>query len=288
FFFSGAVELIVFATTWLPSVDLNKYPIYPQNPICSFLASDTTGSRFVTWREASLDPYILANNLSNVFHINDVHGYESLTPRSMTILLREYERNDTLDLRLLGLSDVRYIVVGKRPIDTTNLRKVFAADSLTIYENLLAKPRAYMAYSSQTVSSDSEVIEKMYDGKFDGRTALFVKENIPQLSDSNYTDVSQIRYDRLADEEIRLTVETQRKGMLILTDTYYPGWQCYINGEEVPIFRANYSMRAVPLQAGSSSVVFKFEPKSFRVGWMISAASSIIWIIGFLFLRRKP
>ncbi len=56
---------------------------------------------------------------------------------------------------------------------------------------------------------------------------------------------------------------------LVLTDTYYPGWRATVNDRAVPVAVANYAFRAVPVPAGASTVVFSYEPTSYRLGLFI-------------------
>ncbi|HEX5315054.1 MAG TPA: hypothetical protein VFX22_00265, partial [Candidatus Kapabacteria bacterium] len=129
-----SLQLILFATMWLPRVDTGVFPAYPPNPIITFLHSQPQGNRFMAWRNAATDPYILAPNASNAYHIEDFSGYESLTAPSMSVLYRRYIPSDSLDLRLLGLSSVKWIVARTFVPTSSNVRPVFSADGLTVYQ----------------------------------------------------------------------------------------------------------------------------------------------------------
>jgi uncharacterized membrane protein YfhO len=51
-------------------------------------------------------------------------------------------------------------------------------------------------------------------------------------------------------------------GLLVLHDTYYPGWIAEIDGRLAPILRADELFRAVELPAGTHRVMFRFTPFS--------------------------
>jgi uncharacterized membrane protein YfhO len=59
-----------------------------------------------------------------------------------------------------------------------------------------------------------------------------------------------------------VTVEAKlpRAGFLVLSDTYFPGWTAAVDGRETPIYRANYTFRAVALPAGAHTVTFSYRP----------------------------
>ncbi|WP_066632073.1 YfhO family protein [Labilibacter marinus] len=81
--------------------------------------------------------------------------------------------------------------------------------------------------------------------------------------------------------------------LAVFSQVYYPkGWKAFIDGEEVDIKRANYVLRAVMLKAGKHKLEFKFEPKSFAIGQMISLISSLIILalialVAFKAYRKK-
>lgn len=62
---------------------------------------------------------------------------------------------------------------------------------------------------------------------------------------------------------------------------YYTGWKAYINNQEVPHCRANYVLRAMPLQAGNYDIVFKFEPESYQIGKILTIICSLLLTLAF-------
>jgi uncharacterized membrane protein YfhO len=68
-------------------------------------------------------------------------------------------------------------------------------------------------------------------------------------------------------------------GILVLADSYYPGWKAYVDGKEEKILRANLFFRAVSLSAGRHTVEFRYEPRSFAIGLAISVGTVIVLII---------
>jgi hypothetical protein len=81
-------------------------------------------------------------------------------------------------------------------------------------------------------------------------------------------------------------------GWLVLSDVWFPGWTCRVDGAEVPVYRANHAFRAVPVPAGAKRAEFTFSPRSYRVGWWISAFAVAVLVIvcagrfGFRAIRR--
>jgi uncharacterized membrane protein YfhO len=77
-------------------------------------------------------------------------------------------------------------------------------------------------------------------------------------------------------------------GILVLADSYYPGWKAYVNGKEEIIRRANLFFRAVPLPAGNHTVEFRYEPMSFRIGLTVSVATIVaLSLVSIVFALRQ-
>ena len=77
-------------------------------------------------------------------------------------------------------------------------------------------------------------------------------------------------------------------GILVLADSFYPGWNAYVNGRQEKIYRANLFFRAVRLSAGTHTVQFRYEPRSFAIGSAVSIITLlfIVAISILLYLRK--
>jgi hypothetical protein len=77
---------------------------------------------------------------------------------------------------------------------------------------------------------------------------------------------------------------------LVVADTYYPGWECQVDGAEVPIEAAHGCFRAVHLEPGKHHVEFRYRPHSFHVG-LFGSAMGVVLLAGMLrlgcWLQRK-
>ena len=85
-------------------------------------------------------------------------------------------------------------------------------------------------------------------------------------------------------------VQAQRAG-LVLTEVDYPGWKATIDGRPAKIERVNYLMRGVVVPPGKHTVEMRYEPKSWTVGWIITAFSLVILaalvVLGLVRRRRE-
>jgi uncharacterized membrane protein YfhO len=67
-----------------------------------------------------------------------------------------------------------------------------------------------------------------------------------------------------------LRVRASAPALLLLSDTYYPGWEAEVDGAPAPLLRADHTLRAVPVPAGSHAVRFRFRPGSMMIGFLLT------------------
>lgn len=82
---------------------------------------------------------------------------------------------------------------------------------------------------------------------------------------------------------VKLSVESENGGWLVMRDMWYPGWIGRVDGKRGEIFRADYLFRALPVPAGVHSVEFVYRPNSFTIGIIFS----IIGIVAIIYLHSK-
>jgi hypothetical protein len=94
---------------------------------------------------------------------------------------------------------------------------------------------------------------------------------------SNGVRVTSERHHR-----VNLDVETPENALLVLNDTFFPGWRVWVDGNAEKILRANYQFRAVAVPPGSHEVEFVYDPSSFKLGIL----GTLLGVIGCVVLLR--
>jgi hypothetical protein len=86
----------------------------------------------------------------------------------------------------------------------------------------------------------------------------------------------EARIVRYEPEEVAIDAVVASSALLVLTDTFYPGWRATVNGAPAPILRADHAFRGVRLEPGRHQVTFRYAPGSVRVGVAITLAAALI------------
>ena len=193
---------------------------------------------------------------------DDVAGVaRSLVPRSlmaMTPVLRERLR---LDLR-------RRFQAGAPPDPDPS--PVAAAD---IVENDDVLPRAYVVYDFEVVPL-SIALERVIDGSHDFHAGVLLDRDPGRWTRGSHAKALEPAViQSLEPERVEIDATPSAAGLLVLSDTFYPGWRATVDGSEVEIFRANGLFRAIRIPAGPHHVVFEYAPRSLRRGAWLSGLS---------------
>jgi hypothetical protein len=79
-----------------------------------------------------------------------------------------------------------------------------------------------------------------------------------------------------ADDALRFDVAATQNAMLLVTDLVYPGWKAYVDGAETPIYRGDALFRTIYIPAGRHAVEMRYRPRSFRLGLLVTLASTVV------------
>lgn len=190
--------------------------------------------------------------------------------------------------RLLGRMNVKY-VSSFQPLANEGivLRRHFPEYPSWLYELKDVLPRAYVVFDAVAEKNPRAVIERLASAEFDPTKAAILENKMdrPIGGKDCRGKAAIVRYKN---EYVAVDASLTCPGILVLADSYYPGWRVFTNGREGQVERVNLFFRGVLLPPGSHAIEFRFRPDSFVVGSAISIGS---WCALGLFLiaaLRKP
>lgn len=152
-----------------------------------------------------------------------------------------------------------------------------------IFENNEAQPRAFVVQNAVFKSNDTKILNVLNNKSFNWKSSVVISGHDHAVHyPPSENNVRIVNYNSTS---IKIMVNTTQPGFLVLSDTYYPGWNAYINGDRCNILRANYAFRALELPKGEKMVEFKYEPLSFYVGGLISSIALLV--LSIIFFIKK-
>ena len=202
---------------------------------------------------------------------------------------------------------------------------VWSSEGLVIYENQRAMPRACLLFntvgrgdieryvadnnadafahslervkglrnlapklSSGLSTSDSDSLAFLSMDGFNPRTMTLVEGGI-SLSNPQKTDPEKVQWKKVSNYEYAFHIPaTTSAAYLYLADSYFPGWEAFIDGVPTKIYRANYAFRAVHLPPGMErTVLMRYTPEGFYTGAIISIVALVGLALYAVFLMMK-
>ncbi|NIT57847.1 MAG: YfhO family protein, partial [Aliifodinibius sp.] len=160
-----------------------------------------------------------------------------------------------------------------------NYRMIHGGD-VKIYENLDVLPPTFIVHQTDIVPDVDSAIAKLRDPTFDVSTTMVRVahdgETNEMISLGQADPEDRVTIIDYTPEQIELATNTKSAGWLVLMDTYYPGWQAWIDETQTEIMEVNIMFRAVELPAGKHKLVLVYRPQSFYRGALLSGVSLLI------------
>lgn len=113
------------------------------------------------------------------------------------------------------------------------------------------------------------------------RTAIVEQQYAPLLGTAT-DSTGTVSMTRRLPNEVHYDVSSQRGGLVVFSEVFYPEWTATIDGRPAEIGRANYLLRALQMPAGAHKVVFTFKPQSIRTSEAVAYTAIGLLLIGFL------
>lgn len=133
------------------------------------------------------------------------------------------------------------------------------------------RPWATFAPAVLPAASEAEAYQQLVAAISTGSEAV-VLEGAPVLPASPGRVAG---FERSA-ERVRIEAESDGEGVLVVNDTWLPGWTATIDGQPVPLLRADVLVRAVQWPAGRHVVEMRYAPREVGVGLVLSAVGALI------------
>ncbi len=292
---------------------------YSGAPFISFLKDKLLHHERIFGYDAVLPP-----NWSSAFEIEDIRDQDAMYPGRFlsfmqafayglpvpNLVLTDHNLSTRLDgeepaidpcrsgdpwrvNRLWQLTSVQY-VLGTLPhnlSESTSLATQFSSPvydrEVKIFGVAKVLPRAAIFYNAECTATGEEALKRLLEPTLDVFRSAVIEsdQTLParQLPESAQScePAQIIEFGPL---QVQIVAKPSRKAVLVLNDTFFPGWKCFVDEKAEPILRANYLFRAVLLEPGLHRIRFTYEPESLTIGLILAAVGALI-IGGWLFLR---
>lgn len=226
-------------------------------------------AKFSTYRlyEIGLD-----KNFTQIFDIYSLDGYN---PLSLT-RQGEFEDVAVANGSIMDMAGVKYLpcqYLSHRAEQSRKIGKICVNDNI--------QNRIYLTPNYIGTTNKNEALEQLQRSDLKSYAILEARpDNFNSYTDNGLSLNGKITRADYSPNLWQIETYADNRGLLVIRETNYPGWEAYVNGKLSPIYQANYLYKAVALPAGANKVTLKFNPTSFKYGlWLTLMGLSISLII---------
>jgi hypothetical protein len=210
-------------------------------------------------------------------NFGDWHGFDVMEgfTAAATANVLAFERHRSEVQNLFGVTHY----VGHEA-DRPGRQEVFTgASGLKVFRNPDALPRAWSVHQVTSVSAAQEANDHVLRPGFNPRIAAVVTGKAPPLEQCGGDTIT---VESRAPNRVRLEANMNCRGLVVLSETHYPGWIATVDGRETPILAAYGAFRGVVVDDGKHVVEYAYRPASVIGGATLTLAGvlAVVLIVG--------
>ncbi len=169
--------------------------------------------------------------------------------------------------------------------------QVYRDASVAVYRNTAAFPRAFVVSTARLAPSAGKSLELMTHEPFDPHREVVIAGDTPapllaemrSFADAPPTHPPDARpsggaasVEAYGTTNVRLQVTALDDALLVLSDSFYPGWEATVDGQPATVLRGDLLFRVVQVPAGTHEVEFRFVPRSIWLGLTVTAVALLL------------
>lgn len=275
----GSLACLLIIELWMSGSYFIQYfdwkDTYSASPITQYIQNDKEYPR------VKLGPQnaVVANMAQMQFKYYQINLWDSPASRLPVHYQNFLDKIASKDfMKFMDTVSIKYLVSGQQ-IGDPMFEQVQMQPGAVLYKYANAVPHAYLISKYIKSDSDDKSLDLLAAPEFNVRNAVILNNppSVPNTSDSGYLS-NAVNFTKYSNNEIIMTANAPQDSFLVLTDYYFPDWKAYINGNETPIYRANYLVRAIRVPKGQNTVKFIYEPP--MTGLYVTAYAWILILLG--------
>ncbi|MCJ7457732.1 MAG: YfhO family protein [candidate division Zixibacteria bacterium] len=221
------------------------------------------------------------------YHGNELKRYDDFTEKSYLESARTQAEYGQRYLDFLfgpkpDLLNVKYLLFRGVFPDTSKYKLVLKAGDKNLYRNSNYLPRARMVYKYEVIKDKDKILQRLKEPDFDYRGSIVLEEEpgIESCRDASLCVSTPARVTENKINSLTVEAETDKPGLLVLSENAYPAWKALVDGKETKIYTADYIFRAIPLEKGKHKIELVYNSKPYNIG----KTSSILTGLFYLFI----
>ena len=221
------------------------------------------------------------NDASTCYFHKSIGGYSGAKLRRYQDVITKYLGPELNQLRSVKTAqDMALLLEQQEVLNMLNTKYIIFNPQSQPFENPFAYGNAWMVNDIQIANTPNEEFNALATTDLH-RTAIIGKEFEQQVT--GYRPQSAEGSITLTDykpNQLTYNFSANENKLVVFSEIWTSkGWTMWIDGQESPLLRANYLLRAAMVPAGQHEIVMRYEPKIWKVGGIVSLVSSLALIL---------
>jgi hypothetical protein len=183
--------------------------------------------------------------------------------------------------KLLGVA----YQISAKPTAYASQQVFSGASGMNVYKQPAAFPHAWAVHKLIRITSNDQANWYMMERLDDLRSEAVMFDPVPALPACADSLAAGDAVNLIEDRGSRVSVNVRLScpGMIVVSDTYFPGWRAYVDGRPAQIYQVDAAMRGILAPAGVHSVTMRYRPMSVYLG----TGLTFLGILGAALLARS-
>lgn len=221
---------------------------------------------------------LMMPNLGLLYGFYQVGGISGLELRYQYFITELLSKPWPQKINFLRMANVKYIVSDNRLDKIPSLVRHIEPINSKIYRIIDPLPRAWLVGKLQPVKKG--VLEELSTPSFNMKqSALTWGRIVENYQNPVFKKVNRVEYRPNSTIHIDLTAD--EPSILVLSESFYPGWRVMIDGVEKQCLKLNYLFQGVEVEKGPHQVVFAYRPLNLTLFAAISAIILLLLLLSW-------
>ena len=231
------------------------------------------------------------NDASTCYFHKSLGGYSGAKLRRYQDVITQYLGSELNQLRGAKTADeLMQSLSEQKVLNILNTKYIIFNPNSQPFPNPNALGNAWVVNSVRWVGSPNEEIDAIEETDL-AHTAIVNREFAQEVGNYQVTDsiLPQVTMEDYQPNKLTYrfrdvsTGSTTADYLVVFSEIWTEkGWKMFVDGQEQPLLRANYLLRAALIPKGEHEIVMEYAPKAYTVGNTIAFASSLIMILGLI------
>lgn len=217
-------------------------------------------------------------NLGDWENLDTQGGFTAAVTRNL--YLEEGHTKRTRDLFAINFT------IARQPTQPNQDIVWQAENGLKVMRNKDAFPRVWPAHKVTAFASREELIPQIQDRAINLRDTVLMTGKPPVIETCDPA-ADRVTYNGASVNGVSISATLGCRGIVVLADTYFPGWHATVDGRRTPVFEVYGALRGIVVDGGAHRIEYRYRPATAIAGGVMSLTGVLGALVLVALSRRR-